>query len=74
MLFRSGEIYRRHCLLTIFLKEVARVPERMAEENACRMEHILDQEVVEGISRFMEERESFSSTSDAGRTLSEEDS
>ena len=50
------------------------MPERMAEENACRMEHILDQEVVEGISRFMEERESFSSTSDAGRTLSEEDS
>ncbi len=71
---KAGEIYRRHCLLTIFLKEVARVPERMAEENACRMEHILDQEVVEGISRFMEERESFSSTFDAGRALSEEDS
>lgn len=55
---KAGEIYRRHCLLTVFLKEVAGVSEQMAEENACRMEHILDQEVVEGISRFMEERES----------------
>lgn len=54
---KAGEIYRRHCLLTVFLKEVAGVPDAMAEENACRMEHILDQEVVDGIHRFMEERE-----------------
>ncbi|MCI9104610.1 MAG: metal-dependent transcriptional regulator [Lachnospiraceae bacterium] len=55
---KAGEIYRRHCLLTAFLKEVAGVSEQMAEENACRMEHILDQAVVEGIHQFMEERES----------------
>lgn len=54
---KAGEIYRRHCLLTVFLNEIAGVPEQMAEENACRMEHILDQEVVDGISRFMEERQ-----------------
>lgn len=54
---KAEEIYRRHCLLTVFLKEVAGVPEQKAEENACRMEHILDQEVVDGISRFMEEWE-----------------
>ncbi len=54
---KAGEIYRRHRLLTLFFKEVAGVPDAMAEENACRMEHILDQEVVDGIHRFMEERE-----------------
>ena len=53
---RAEEIYRRHCLLTVFIKEVAKVSEQTAEENACRMEHILDQEVVDGISRFMQER------------------
>ena len=52
----AEEIYRRHCLLTVFIKEVAKVSEQTAEENACRMEHILDQEVVDGISRFMQER------------------
>ena len=53
---RAEEIYRRHCLLTVFIKEVAKVSEQTAEENACRMEHILDKEVVDGISRFMQER------------------
>lgn len=68
---KAGEIYRRHCLLTIFLREVAGVSEQMAEENACRMEHILDQEVVDGISRFMKERGSFPPTFGADRMLSE---
>ncbi len=51
---KAEEIYRRHCLLTVFLKKVAGVSEEVAEENACRMEHILDQEVVDGISKFMD--------------------
>lgn len=42
-----------HLLLTAFLQEVTGVSEEMAEENACRMEHILDQEVVDGISTYM---------------------
>lgn len=52
---RAEEIYGRHRLLTAFLTAVAGVPEPLAEENACRMEHILDQEVADGIRRFMEE-------------------
>lgn len=51
---KAGEIYKRHLLLTAFLQEVAGVSPEMAEENACRMEHIVDQEVVDGISRFMQ--------------------
>lgn len=50
---RAEEIYSRHQLLTAFLQKVTGVTEEMAEENACRMEHILDQEVVDGISRYM---------------------
>lgn len=53
---KAGDIYGRHLLLTAFLQEVIGVPAQLAEENACRMEHILDQEVMDGISRFMNER------------------
>lgn len=51
---RAREIYGRHRLLTAFLQKVAEVPADTAEENACRMEHILSQDVVDGIRRFME--------------------
>ena len=53
---KAESVYGRHRLLTAFLREVAGVPAEMAEENACRMEHILDQEVVDGIKRVMEDR------------------
>ena len=52
-LTEEGLAYARHLLLTAFLQEVTGVSEEMAEENACRMEHILDQEVVDGISTYM---------------------
>lgn len=52
---KAGEIYGRHRLLTAFLSEVIGVSAQVAEENACRMEHILDQEVVDGIGQFMKE-------------------
>lgn len=55
-LLKAEAIYGRHRLLTAFLQEVTGVSEAMAEENACRMEHILDQEVVDGIGRYMERR------------------
>ncbi len=53
---KAESVYGRHRLLTAFLHEVTGVSVEMAEENACRMEHILDQEVVDGIGKFMEKR------------------
>lgn len=54
---KAGEIYGRHRLLTRFIRRITGVDEEMAEKNACRMEHILDQEVVDGIRAFMDERD-----------------
>ncbi len=54
---KAKDIYGRHLLLTAFLQEVIGVPAQLAEKNACRMEHILDQEVIDGISSFMNGRE-----------------
>lgn len=53
---KAQEIYGRHQLLTEFICQIAGVDEEMAERNACRMEHILDQEVVDGIRKFLEQR------------------
>ena len=50
---KAADIYERHQLLTEFLKKVAGVSEEIAEEDACKMEHILSDEVFLGIKGFM---------------------
>ena len=52
---KAVKIYHRHCILTEFLEKVTRVPHAQAEENACRIEHILDEDVFQGIQKFMKE-------------------
>ncbi len=44
----------RHEKIKTFLKEVLSVEEDMAEANACRMEHVVDKEVLERMNRFVE--------------------
>ena len=50
---KAEAIYDRHKLLTNFLMKVTGVNEEQAEKNACRVEHVIDSDVVEGIRRFM---------------------
>ena len=52
---KAAAIYERHKLLTSFLQKVAGVTEEVAEDDACRMEHIISDEVFQGIKRFMNE-------------------
>ena len=51
----AEKIYERHTFLTDWLTSIG-VDPTVAAEDACRMEHILDQEVVDGISAYMEKR------------------
>ncbi|MBR6912785.1 MAG: metal-dependent transcriptional regulator [Treponema sp.] len=51
----AEDIYGRHKLLTAFLKKITGVPEDQAEENACRVEHDIDADIVAGIQRWMDE-------------------
>ncbi len=53
---KATQIYHRHCILTEFLERIANVPRNQAEENACRIEHILDEEVFQGIQKYMKEK------------------
>lgn len=50
---KAASIYERHQLLTRFLQQVAGVTKEAAEDNACRMEHIISDEVFLGIKQFM---------------------
>jgi Mn-dependent DtxR family transcriptional regulator len=51
---KAKEVYGRHQHLTDFLVLTSGVSPERAEENACRIEHIIDEDVYEGILRFME--------------------
>ncbi|HAM78408.1 MAG: metal-dependent transcriptional regulator [Treponema sp.] len=51
----ADEIYARHVLLTRFLQKITGVSEEQAEENACKIEHDIDDDVKRGIEKWMKE-------------------
>ncbi|MFV0528026.1 MAG: metal-dependent transcriptional regulator [Lachnospiraceae bacterium] len=50
---RAEAIYERHRILTSFLQQIAGVSEEKAEDDACKMEHIISAETFRGIKKFM---------------------
>ena len=50
-------IYERHNILTEFLQKVAGVSPQTAEEDACRIEHYISEETIEGIKKFMKDKQ-----------------
>lgn len=52
---KASGIYERHQLLTLFLQKVAGVSEEIAETDACKMEHIISDEVFQGIKNYMKQ-------------------
>ena len=53
-LAKASDVYGRHQLLTKFLVMITGLSEEQAEENACRVEHDIDADVVEGIKKWVE--------------------
>ena len=51
---KAKDIYGRHKLLTQFLHMITGLPEEQCEENACRVEHDIDVDVVNGIQTWVE--------------------
>lgn len=49
----GGEIYGRHIMLTKFFDEILDVPRKIAEENACRIEHNISQEALDRLVAFI---------------------
>ena len=50
---KAVEIYDKHKTLTSFLQKVAGVSEKIAEADACRIEHIISASTFRGIKNFM---------------------
>ena len=48
----AEEVFERHCILREFLKGLG-VSEEVAEEDACRMEHLLSDETFKAIKNFV---------------------
>lgn len=47
-------IYEKHKVLTDFLETIAGVNRELAEEDACRIEHIISTETYDGLKNYLE--------------------
>lgn len=50
---RVNFIYEKHQILTEFLMNTASVTKEIAEGDACKIEHIISDEVFDGIKKFL---------------------
>lgn len=50
----AQEIYRRHKLISHFFQEVLGVSYAIADDDACRVEHVLSGETIESLAGFMQ--------------------
>ena len=53
------EVYKKHRYITKFLFDSLGVSERVAEEDACRIEHIVSDELYEAIMRYVRSSEGY---------------
>ncbi len=51
----AKKIYEKHTNLTMFLMMTAGVDARVAETDACRIEHIISPETFRGIKKYIKE-------------------
>lgn len=52
---KATQVYHRHKTLTVFLEDVLGVSPDTAENDACRMEHILSSQTMERLAAFVDE-------------------
>ena len=50
----AAKVLNKYGILTDFLMGVLEVPEPLAHENACRMEHVVDDVVIQRLVRFLD--------------------
>ena len=56
---QGAECLARHQHLTQFIQMICGLDENLAEENACRMEHVVSGDVIHGICDFMKYGDSY---------------
>lgn len=53
---KARNIFHRHQILTAMLQEVAGVPSDIAQRDACRVEHVISDETMVGIEKYLKNR------------------
>ena len=53
---KAKDIYEKHQVLTTFLTDIIKVSPETAEEDACRIEHVISEDTFEGIKKYLEEQ------------------
>ncbi len=51
---KARELNKRHEVLSFFIKDILKLPQRIAERDACNLEHYTSQETIERIVQFIE--------------------
>lgn len=51
----SKDIYEKHKILTEFFTTVVKVSPEIAEEDACRIEHVISDETFQGLKKFLKD-------------------
>ena len=51
---KAEEVYQRHILIMGFLRDTLGVSEKTAEEDACKIEHVISCETVLRLKEFLE--------------------
>ena len=51
----AESVYSKHKVLRKFLKEVLGISEGTAEIDACKIEHVISKETLEGIEKFLKD-------------------
>lgn len=54
---KAGQVYERHRLITRFLVDALGVDKGVAEEDACRIEHVISEESFSRIRAYVGKRE-----------------
>lgn len=52
---KAKDIYEKHNVLTTFLTNVIKVSPEIAEEDACKIEHVISDETFRGLKKFLED-------------------
>jgi Mn-dependent DtxR family transcriptional regulator len=53
---KAKDIYEKHKVLTTFLTDVIKISPETAEEDACRIEHVISDDTFRGIKRYLNEK------------------
>jgi len=64
----AEELVNKYGVLSDFMTDILAVPEDLADENACRMEHVVDDFVMERLVQFLKFFKSCDVTFNVGKT------